>query len=223
MKKILIIWFILLTGILLTGCWKKVDDHVVQQIDAITKLQQDVDSISQRLLAWEITPQQAEELTDKLQPTYAELTEEQINESIQWIKKIISDKIALTEINGLPDRTKSLWLVEPIGMELNKTVSRQTSVNDQWYDSITLVYKWSYDVAMAQAKLIADKANISVSKEFQQAQELMSKQWNSMKWIVYTNHGLLDTKIDYLIAITVDEDGTLTMEVTNYQQMKNRD
>jgi hypothetical protein len=43
---------------------------------------------------------------------------------------------------------------------------------------------------------------------------------NMLKWIIYTNFGLLATDIDYLITISVDENGKLTIEVTNYEQMK---
>jgi hypothetical protein len=43
---------------------------------------------------------------------------------------------------------------------------------------------------------------------------------NLTKWVVYSNHNLTDTKIDYLITVSVEADGILTVEATNYTQMK---
>jgi hypothetical protein len=37
------------------------------------------------------------------------------------------------------------------------------------------------------------------------------------KWIVYVNHELLDTNIDNLLSVSVDQDGVLTIEATKYQ------
>lgn len=80
---------------------------------------------------------------------------------------------------------------------------------------------------MQQAKIIANKANLSVSKEFQRGQSLA--QANSMnyvsgldtdvltKGIIYTNHELLDTNIDNLLSVSVDQDGTLIIEATKYK------
>ena len=43
---------------------------------------------------------------------------------------------------------------------------------------------------------------------------------NSIKWMVYSNHDLTDTNIEYLINISVDEDWTLTISASNDKQMK---
>ena len=223
MKKSLTVLFVVLSWILLVWCGREVNNTVqLWDIDNIINLQKEIDLISQDLIAWRITPQVAMELTEQLQKKYLEITEEQINEKTESIKKIINERIESAEITGLPEWAKKLGLTEPAWMELDTAVSKQTRQDNEWYDSVTLVYKWDYNIAMSQAKLISDGANIPVSKEFAQAQELMKQKWNIVKWIVYTNHGLLDTKIDYLEAVSVDQDWTLTIEVTNYQQMKDR-
>jgi hypothetical protein len=42
------------------------------------------------------------------------------------------------------------------------------------------------------------------------------------KGIVYTNYALTAMNIDYLVVVSVDGNWVLTIEATNYQQMKNR-
>jgi secreted PhoX family phosphatase len=100
-------------------------------------------------------------------------------------------------------------------MELDKALSKQVSANASGYSSAVLTYKWNYAIAMQQAQLIAQKAHLPLSKNFEQAQAL-AKVGNVdyisgldigslTKGVVYTNHELTDTHIDYILSVSVDQ------------------
>jgi len=145
-------------------------------------------------------------------------------EILQWQKQNFS----------FPDWLWELNIVAPKYLKLDKTKSQKTTEKIEWFNSIHFVYKWDYDISMQQAKLIAEKANIPVSKEFKMAQEILSSlsTWDNknseiedmlwdMKWIVYTNYNLMDKKApDYTIAITVNEDWSLELDVTDMLAME---
>lgn len=75
--------------------------------------------------------------------------------------------------------------------------------------------------------MIAKKANLFVSKNFQQAQALAKigdinyisgldiSQLD--KGIVYVNHELLETNVEQLLSVSVDQNGILTLEATKYK------
>jgi len=80
---------------------------------------------------------------------------------------------------------------------------------------------------MQQAEIIAKKAKLSVSKEFEKAQTLAQSGDTRYisgldtdgltKGMVYTNHGLLDMNVETLLSVSVDQDGTLVIEATKYK------
>jgi hypothetical protein len=120
-----------------------------------------------------------------------------------------------------------MWMILPVWMNIDMTLSQRNTLDDSWANSTVLVYTWSYDIAMQQAQLIAQNAGLLVSKNFQQAQTL-AKIWNIdyisgldvgslTKWIVYVNHELLETNIDNLLSVSVDQEWTLTLEATKYK------
>jgi hypothetical protein len=177
--------------------------------------------IQQKLINWEITQEQAQEMTQNIW-----------NYSMDDISNV-KFFLKSVKIVWLPDRAKNLWLTEPLWMSLDQDISKITSVNNdiEWFDSVILVYKWDYLKSIEQAAKIAQLASIPVSKEFQQAKEIekdspdiVNQMWddikNSMKWIVYSNNDLTDINVEYLISISVDQDWTLTINVSNYKQMK---
>gem|GEM_PF-5873058 len=59
-------------------------------------------------------------------------------------------------------------------MTIQKKACKQTFVGTEGYDSVTLVYDGSYETAMQQAKIIAEKAKVPVSAEFKMAQDTLS-------------------------------------------------
>ena len=126
----------------------------------------------------------------------------------------------------LPLRAKKLWMIQPQGMNLDTTLSKY--VYDSGYDSTILVYTWDYVLALQQAKIIAQQAHLQVSKNFQQAQSIA--QGTSVDyisgldiaglrtWIIYVNHELLDSDVDQLLLVNVDQAWILTIEATNYKK-----
>lgn len=177
--------------------------------------------IQQKLTNWEITQEQAQEMTQNIW-----------NYSMENIMRI-EKQIELIDELIMPDWAKNLWLIEANWLNLDKSSSKITSLDneDEWFDSMIFIYKWDYDIAMNEAARIANLASIPLSKEFQQAKEIeksspdiVNKMWedikNSMKWIVYSNNNLTDTNMEYLISISVDEDWTLTINASNYKQMQ---
>lgn len=59
-------------------------------------------------------------------------------------------------------------------MEEQKAECKQTTVDVEGFDSVSLTYQGTYELAMQQAELIAQKAKVPVSKEFQMAQGALS-------------------------------------------------
>lgn len=227
MKKYLLVVVILS----LVFLWCKRNDVAEIDINAIvdlSTLQGVITQVSEEMNEWKISMEQAQDLVNQLQQKYVDLTDinqKTIENQFGEIQKTFEEQEVDSYI--LPLRAKKLWMIEPKGMEFNKTLSKPSSMDDSGYDSTTLVYKWNYTIALQQAKLIAQGAGLSVSKDFEKAQ-LLAKVGNVnyisgldiaslTKWIVYVNHELLETNIDYLLSVSVDPEGTLTIETTRYK------
>ena len=118
-------------------------------------------------------------------------------------------------------------------MELNTWSSYQTTQEVDGFNSMYFVYEWEYETAMKQAEELARKAGITVSEEFQMAQDIMHKMWSwasdemkklawDLKWVVYSYYSITkNPESDHIISISVDEDGTLEIEVTDRKNMQN--
>lgn len=219
MKKLIYIAFLGMF-LILFGCARNVGVGIDLNTDE-KDINQKIMAIQQKLTNWEITQEQAQEMTQNLW-NYS-------MEDISGTQKVL----VIPKITGLPEWAKNLWLVEPMWMTLDQDISKITSVNNdtEWFDSVILVYKWDYLKSIDEAARIAQLASVPVSKEFQQAKEIeksspdiVAQMWddvkNSMKWMVYSNSDLTDTNVEYLISISVDADWTLTINASNYKQMK---
>jgi hypothetical protein len=118
-------------------------------------------------------------------------------------------------------------------MTLDQNSSYQTTEEVEGFNSMRFVYTWDYNLAMKQAEIIAKKAWIKVSEEFQLAQDALKKMWANtssqlkelawdLKWIVYTNYSLTkDPESDQIISISVEEDWILEIVVTDRKNMQN--
>lgn len=225
MKKYLLLLFFFVLAWCQTKTVAPID---VSAINDLSSLDLAISQISQDISSWTLSTDQALDTVNKLQQRYIDLTtttENTIETKFETIQKKFNE--LSVPVYWLPLWAKRLWVIEPVGMELNKSLSTFNIVNTSGYSSTVLVYSWSYDVALQQAKDIAKKAHLSVSKNFQQAQSL-AKLGNIdyisgldigslSKWIVYTNHELLDTNVDKLLSVSVDQYWTLTIETTKYQ------
>ncbi len=116
-------------------------------------------------------------------------------------------------------------------MELNQSESYVTTEKVEGFNSVHFSYDWDYDTAMEQAEIVANKAWVELSEEFKMAQDMIDNMgieniemqelmWD-LKWALYTNYTLMDKpNVDYMISITVDEDGTLEIDVADRVKME---
>lgn len=124
----------------------------------------------------------------------------------------------------LPGWARALGLMTPAGMTLDTDYSQMTSAanKDEGFNSVVLVYKGRYNTAMQQAALIAKSANVPLTKEYKTAFEMKKKFGEEIiKGAVYMNFDLGDpVQPKYSIAITVSENGTLTISATDSKGME---
>lgn len=197
----------------------------------ISALQSDISNISDRMENWILNPEEAFTLSYQLQLRNKDMMTKDLQKDFDNLDHLIqekmrqqkekedAEKLAQLSKKVLPERAQKLWLSVPANMTLDSTKTKQTTLAQNWYDSIVLLYKWTYELSMQEASKIAKKANLPISAEFA---ALQKKLGSVIKWVVYTNHWLLDTNIEYLISITVDEDWSMTIEITNYKQMNSK-
>jgi len=165
------------------------------------------------------------------------------NKNIEYTKDYIDEKtwilekIKLLEQQKnkftLPNWVKELNILLPKWMDLNTWSSYQTTQEVDGFDSMYFVYEWDYETAMKQAEELAREAGITVNEEFKLAQNIMQKMWSwasdemkklawDLKWVVYSNYSITkNPESDHIISISVDEDGTLEIEVTDRKNMQN--
>lgn len=199
----------------------------ITAITDLSVLQGVITQVSVAMNSWTLSLQQAEKLINQLQHKYLDLidaTNKNIEDSFATIEqRFIAQSFPL---RSLPLRAKKVWLIEPQGMFLDTLASKHLSTTE--YDSTILVYTWDYALALQQAERIAQSAHLQISENFKEAQSIA--QGTSVdyisgldiaglrKWIVYINHELLDTSIEQLLSVSVDEVWTLTIEATKYKE-----
>lgn len=213
-------WVVLASGLVLVGCTHTSD------AETLTQLQQEITTLSTQLLNGTLDPDVALQEITTLQTKYAELTQQELSQALAPVQELAQKQ----KLGSLPAWATNLGLRVPQGLTFRRAQSKQTTVNDRGYDSVVLVYQGDYDTALAEAQSIASGAHLFLSPEVLAAQQLLQSgtvlsgvDLSALsKGTVYTNHGLMDTKIDYLISLSVDADGLLTLEATNYQQMNTK-
>jgi len=228
MKKCLLV--ILILSFVLLWCKRNdLNEIDIAKITDLPALQEVITQVSEEMNEWILAMEQAQTLVEQLQQKYLDLivdtADNDIENTFDGIQKTFDKQ--LIPIYWLPLWAKKLWMVQPTWMQLDTLSSKYITTNDSGYSSTTLVYNWDYTLALQQAEIIAKKANLSVSKNYQQAQALAKigdvdyisglDLGNVSEWIVYGNHELLDTNIDNLLSVSVDQKGTLTLEATEYR------
>jgi len=154
-----------------------------------------------------------------------------------WDKIALQEKLDLLEQQkqnfNLPSRAKKLNISTPTKMTLDKESSYQTSEDVEWFNSMRFVYTGDYNTAMQQAEKIAKDAGIKISEEFKMAQDIIQQMWSGssnhmqdlmwdLKGIVYTNYSLTkNPESDNIISISVEENWTLEIVVTDRKNMQN--
>jgi predicted RND superfamily exporter protein len=151
------------------------------------------------------------------------ITDEEAIEKLDQINNTLGRQIAITSnfhpVEGLPTWAKQLGLTAPTGMKLDKDYSQSTSEknDNEGFNSITLIYRGKYNVAIQQAEIIANRANIPMSQDYKDAL-ILSEKYNieSIKGAAYMNFDFgSDNNPRYNISITVDDYGTLTINATD--------
>lgn len=220
MKKYLLLFA--LSFLVFAGCAKyNLETLDLATITDLTSLQVVIDQVSEEINKWTLEMGKAEILVDQLQEKYVELTDvddQGVEDKFIAIQNVFTTKSIVSYT--LPLWAKKLGMTYPKGMQLEKSLCKKTS------SSLTLVYTGNYTIALQQAEIIAKKANLYVSKNFQQAQALAKigdidyisglDVGALAKWIVYVNHELLDTNMDNFLSVSVDQDWVLTIEATQY-------
>lgn len=132
----------------------------------------------------------------------------------------------------IPKRVNELNIFSPKWMTLDTWDSYQTTQEVDWFNSIHFVYEGEYETAMEQAKKLAHQAGITISEEFQMAQNLIKKMWADasdemkklawdLKWVVYSNYSITkNPESDHIVSISVDDDGTMEVVVTDRKNMQ---
>jgi hypothetical protein len=204
-----------------------VDIVDINSIGDLAALQIVVTQITEDLAQGKLSTEDAQWLLTKLQDRYLELTDiaqQHIETQFAVLEKSLD--VQSTTSYSLPFWAKKLWMTEPKGMELNTVLSKQYT-NEEGYSSTILVYKSDYEIALQQAEILAEKADLHLSKTFQQGQTI-AKQWNAayisgldVEWlkygVVYVNHDLLDKNVETFLSVSVDYDWTLVVEATKYK------
>ncbi len=154
------------------------------------------------------------------------ITDEEAIEKLNEINNSLGREIAKSNNNsvaGLPRWAKRLGLTEPVGMTYDQDFSQSTSErNDiEGFNSVILVYRGSYDIAMQQSAIIAKAANIPLSQDYKDAIQLKKEYGiETIKGASYMNFIIgSDNNPKYNISITVDDDGTLTINATDNEAL----
>ena len=182
-------------------------DETMNLVDMLNKRMEELEN---KVISGKITREEANKIAEELNKTYY---------------REIARRANINPASELPDWAKDLGLSEPNGLILDKDFSKETSVNDpsEAYNSIKLVYTGDYDIAIEQAKIIAKKANIPLSKQYQKAfefKEKYGKEIEGISGIVFMNYEFGDKDMKYKISISVNQKGELTINAVDMDQMK---
>ena len=141
----------------------------------------------------------------------------------------IERKEALNEDNHslekIPDWVVQLGIGQPNGMKFDPTFSDYTSVDSpsEGFNSVSLVYDGSYEVAVAEAKKIAESAKLTLAGILKTKGRPISKERKiCYPEISYLNYSLGKTDKDFLISVQVMPSGRLTIMVTDRKQLNER-
>lgn len=148
---------------------------------------------------------------------------DQLNEINNTLGRELAKKTNDNPVSGLPRWARRLGLTEPTGMSFDQDFSQSTSERNEieGFNSIILVYRGNYNVAMQQADIIAKTANIPLSQDYKDALQLKNEYGiETIKGASYMNFKIgADNNPKYNISITVDDDGTLTINATDNEAL----
>ncbi len=220
---------ILFLIILFPACHSSKNDNNTKEFNSrVKKLNKSINKVDNTITLFDSLQNELNKINKDL--AEGKITVKEALNKKNILEKNLGRKVARTTnyhpAKNFPDWAKALGLTPPKGMKLDSDYSQITSVNnpDEGFNSVLMVYKSNYNIAMQQAAEIAKKAHIPLIKEYKAAFE-MKKKYNEeiVKGAVYMNFEPGDpSQPKYAIAITVDENGLLTISATNTRQMENQ-
>ena len=141
----------------------------------------------------------------------------------------IERKEALKENNHslekIPDWVVQLGIGQPNGMKFDPIFSDYTSIDSpsEGFNSVSLVYNGSYEVAVAEAFKIAESAKLSLAGVLKmKGRPVLKARTKHNPEISYLNYSLGNTDKDFLISVQVMPSGRLTIMVTDRKQLNKR-
>jgi len=157
MKKILL--FLMCVFLFVAGCGKQSETILdINTIHDIIVLQNLTIDISERFVAGDLSSEDAKILLMQIQDRYLELTDVMtlsLESQFATLRYSLAEDVIPAYV--LPFWAKRKGMVEPQNMELDLELSQQYITSDG-YDTTILVYHGEYDVALEEAKHIADNA-----------------------------------------------------------------
>jgi len=159
----------------------------------------------------QINREKADQLINDLNQRYSKATGENEENSIGVFPTWLTD-MNITEPQGLTFNTSDSYL------------TKEENLQDG-YNSALFIYNGTYQQAMAEAKRIAEQANIPLSESYQKAKDLsdqLGKEIEGVEGVAYINYKFGDESFNerYKISLSVDKSGKLTIHVVD-EQMKN--
>ncbi len=188
-----------------------------EKMETVDNMEQQLLDLEKMLNSDDVSEDEIKKLTEKY---YSRNNNEAATKSVSSFEKI-------------PLWAKHLGLVEPQNMTLVSEKSIMTSINNpsEGFNSITFVYEGQYRNAIEQAKIIAENANIPVSKSWLKIHNIINRQKkdaekygntppDDLKGITYINYDQTTNEPDYLMSVSVDANGFLTIQAANLEQTK---
>lgn len=179
-------------------------DRVDSTLDLMDQLQREIEKIEEDRNAGNISDDEAIRRLDDINEKLGRKIAKQANTSPATV---------------LPRWAKRLGLTEPEGLAFDQDFSQSTSDRNpsEGFNSVIMVYRGEYNMAMKQAEIIAKKADIPLSQDYKDAL-MLKKEYGieTIKGASYMNFEIgADDNPKYTISITVDDDGTLTINATD--------
>lgn len=183
-------------------------EKVDQTMNVIGEMQDEMDKIDKEMARGTLSEKEAA------------IKKEKVNEEYS---RELAKSANMNPARRLPDWAHKLGLIEPQGLRVDRDISQTTSENNpaEGYNSVLLIYYPNYETAMQQAAIIAEKADIPMSKDYVMAKQ-MEKEIGEviLRGIAYMNFELgSDDLPQYTIAITVDENGVLAISANDAYKM----
>lgn len=183
-------------------------DKVDSTLDLMDKMERDIDKIEEERALGIISDDEAIE---------------KLNEINNTLGRQIAKTTNNNSVIGLPRWARKLGLTEPMGLVFDNDFSQATSERNEieGFNSVILVYHGNYNTSMNQAAIIAKKANIPLSQDYKDAIKLKEEYGvETIKGASYMNFEIgADNNPQYNISITVDNDGTLTINATDTEAL----